>query len=181
MGRCCWSPCTSWVTSRSSSPRPWAFCAPTASTPTPWIFTPRAWTRTGWPRRRRSWSRCRCTPPGAGAGPERPAGYTEASRGCLHLCRHCPIPPVYNGRFFIVPRDIVLGDVRQQVQAGAEHITFGDPDFLNGPRHSLSILRALHEEFPTLTFDITCKIEHILRERPIWPEVSRLGVRFVVS
>src|SRR5713226_7393461 len=31
------------------------------------------------------------------------AGYVEASRGCLHHCRHCPIPPVYNGRFFVVP------------------------------------------------------------------------------
>ncbi len=116
-----------------------------------------------------------------GDGPERPAGYTEASRGCLHLCRHCPIPPVYGGRFFVVPKDIVLADVRQQVAAGAAHITFGDPDFLNGPRHSLALLRALHAEFPALTFDITCKVEHILRERALWPELGRLGVRFVVS
>jgi hypothetical protein len=116
-----------------------------------------------------------------GDGPERPAGYTEASRGCLHLCRHCPIPPVYNGRFFVVPQEIVLADVRQQVRAGAEHLTFGDPDFLNGPRHSLAILRALHAEFPALTFDITCKVEHILRERQRWPELASLGVRFVVS
>src|SRR2546423_1578796 len=28
-----------------------------------------------------------------------PAGYVEASRGCLHTCLHCPIPPVYDGRF----------------------------------------------------------------------------------
>lgn len=116
-----------------------------------------------------------------GDGPERLAGYTEASRGCLHLCRHCPIPPVYGGRFFIVPRDIVLADVRQQVAAGAEHLTFGDPDFLNGPRHSLGLLRALHAEFPALTFDVTCKVEHILREHALWPELARLGVRFVVS
>ena len=116
-----------------------------------------------------------------GDGTERPAGYTEASRGCLHLCRHCPIPPVYEGRFFVVPKELVLADVRQQVQAGAEHITFGDPDFLNGPRHSLAILRALHAEFPALTLDVTCKVEHILRERLIWPELAQLGVRFVVS
>ncbi len=30
----------------------------------------------------------------------------------------------------------------------ARHITFGDPDFLNGPGHSLAIARALHAEFP---------------------------------
>jgi radical SAM superfamily enzyme YgiQ (UPF0313 family) len=32
-------------------------------------------------------------------GEHRVAGYTEASRGCKHLCRHCPIVPVYNGVF----------------------------------------------------------------------------------
>src|SRR6185503_18855569 len=41
--------------------------------------------------------------------------YVEASRGCKHLCRHCPIPPVYGGRFFVVPVETVLADVRQQV------------------------------------------------------------------
>src|SRR6185503_13849168 len=57
------------------------------------------------------------------------AAYVEASRGCKHLCRHCPIPPVYGGRFFVVPVETVLADVRQQVAAGAGHVTFGDPDF----------------------------------------------------
>src|SRR5919201_5821258 len=71
-------------------------------------------------------------------------GYVEASRGCKHGCRHCPIPPVYGRRFFVVPREVVLADVRQQVGAGATHVTFGDPDFLNGPRHALAVARALH-------------------------------------
>jgi len=47
------------------------------------------------------------------------AGYTEASRGCKHLCRHCPIVPVYGGLFRVVQRDVVLEDVRHQVEAGA--------------------------------------------------------------
>ena len=33
------------------------------------------------------------------------------------------------GAFAIVQRDVVLEDIRQQVAAGAEHMTFGDPDF----------------------------------------------------
>ena len=41
-------------------------------------------------------------------GRSRAAGHVEASRGCLHHCRHCPIPPVYGGRFFVVPREVVL-------------------------------------------------------------------------
>ena len=49
-------------------------------------------------------------------GETRTVGYTEASRGCKHLCRHCPIVPVYNGAFRIVDRDVVLEDIRQQVE-----------------------------------------------------------------
>ena len=108
-------------------------------------------------------------------------GYVEASRGCKHGCRHCPIPPVYGRRFFVVPRDIVLADVRQQVTAGAAHITFGDPDFLNGPRHALAVARALHAEFPALTFDFTAKIEHLLAQREHLAELAALGALFVVS
>ncbi|MEK6220714.1 MAG: radical SAM protein, partial [Chloroflexota bacterium] len=75
-------------------------------------------------------------------------GYVEASRGCLHTCQHCPVVPIYNGRFFVVPFETVMADIRQQVLAGAKHITFGDPDFLNGPGHALKIIRQLHQEFP---------------------------------
>ena len=107
--------------------------------------------------------------------------YVETSRGCKHHCRHCPIPPVYGGRFFVVPVDVVLADVRQQVGAGATHVTFGDPDFLNGPAHALAVARALHAEFPTVTFDFTAKIEHLLRLRRHLPELAALGCLFIVS
>src|SRR5438874_1763861 len=110
-----------------------------------------------------------------------PAGYVEASRGCLHTCLHCPLTPVYGGRFFVVPRDVVLADIRAQVAAGARHITFGDPDFLNGPGHVLRILRAMRAEWPFLTFDATIKIEHVLERRELFPELAALGCAFVVS
>jgi radical SAM superfamily enzyme YgiQ (UPF0313 family) len=107
--------------------------------------------------------------------------YAEATRGCLHRCRHCPIPPVYGGRFFAVPRDVVLADVRQQVEAGARHVTFGDPDFLNGPTHALAVARALHAEWPDVTFDFTAKIEHLLRHRQHLPALREAGCLFIVS
>jgi radical SAM superfamily enzyme YgiQ (UPF0313 family) len=109
------------------------------------------------------------------------AGYVEASRGCLHRCRHCPIPPVYDGRFFVTPREVVLADIRQQVEAGAGHITFGDPDFLNGPGHALAVARGLHAEFPELTFDFTAKIEHLRSRRELLPLFAELGCLFIVS
>lgn len=110
-----------------------------------------------------------------------PAGYVEASRGCLHTCAHCPITPVYNGRFFVVPRTVVLEDIREQARAGVRHITFGDPDFLNGPGHSLKIVRAMHADMPWLTFDATIKVEHILERREVFAELAELGCAFVVS
>src|SRR6185312_3574554 len=90
------------------------------------------------------------------------AGYTETTRGCKHTCLHCPITPIYHGRFFAIPAKIVLADIHAQVLSGAaRHITFGDPDFWNGPTHAMRIIRALHQEFPDVTFDATIKIEHL--------------------
>jgi radical SAM superfamily enzyme YgiQ (UPF0313 family) len=114
-------------------------------------------------------------------GETRLAGAAESTRGCRHTCRHCPLTPIYRGRFFAVPVATVLADIRQQVAAGARHISFGDPDFLNGPTHALRVARALHAEFPAVTFDATIKIEHILKQRALFPELRALGCIFVVS
>ena len=114
-------------------------------------------------------------------GEVRTVGYTETTHGCKHLCTHCPIPPVYNGKFFPVQRETVLDEIQKQVAEGATHITFGDPDFLNGPMHGLRILRAMHATFPQLTFDFTTKIEHILKHRKHFPEFAELGCRFIIS
>jgi radical SAM superfamily enzyme YgiQ (UPF0313 family) len=109
------------------------------------------------------------------------AGYVESSRGCLHRCRHCPVVPIYNGRFRVVPLEIVLADIRQQALAGAKHITFGDPDFLNGPGHAMKITEAMHSEFPHVSFDFTTKVEHILENSELLPELRNRGAAFVVS
>jgi radical SAM superfamily enzyme YgiQ (UPF0313 family) len=116
-----------------------------------------------------------------GAGPERLAGYAEATRGCKHRCRHCPIPAVYGGRFVAVPAEVVLLDVAAQVAAGVSHVTFGDPDFLNGPGHALRIARALHARFPALTFDFTAKVEHLVAAPGVVRELATLGAIFVTS
>jgi radical SAM superfamily enzyme YgiQ (UPF0313 family) len=114
-------------------------------------------------------------------GAHKTSGYTEASRGCKHLCRHCPIVPVYKGQFRIVPQEIILADIRQQVAAGAEHITFGDPDFFNGITHAARIVEALHAEHPHLTYDVTIKVEHLLRHADALPALARTGCLFLTS
>jgi len=111
----------------------------------------------------------------------RTVGYTEASRGCKHLCRHCPVVPVYGGRFFVVPRDVVIEDISQQVVGGAEHITFGDPDFFNGVGHAIRLVEELHGQFPDLTYDVTIKVEHLLKHTHHLETLARTGCLFVTT
>jgi hypothetical protein len=114
-------------------------------------------------------------------GTRRVVGYTEASRGCKHLCRHCPVVPIYNGQFRIVPPDVVLADIAAQVAAGARHITFGDPDFFNGPTHAMRIVDGLHAAHAGVSYDVTIKVEHLLRHRALLPRLAESGCMFVTS
>ena len=108
-------------------------------------------------------------------------GFTETTRGCKHLCRHCPVVPVYNGRFYAIPVDIVLADIRQQLAQGAQHISFGDPDFLNGPLHAKRVIEAMHEEFPSLTYDAVIKIEHLIKYPDFLPFLRDTGCILVTT
>jgi radical SAM superfamily enzyme YgiQ (UPF0313 family) len=115
-------------------------------------------------------------------GPERRVvGYTEASRGCKHHCRHCPIVPVYNGRFRVVSPDVVIEDVRAQVAVGATHITFGDPDFFNGIKHARDVIERFGREFPGVSYDVTIKVEHLLKHADALPVLRDTGCAFVTS
>jgi radical SAM superfamily enzyme YgiQ (UPF0313 family) len=114
-------------------------------------------------------------------GSRRIVGATDTTRGCKHRCRHCPIVPVYDGQFRVVPIDVVLADLEQQVAAGVQHITFGDPDFLNGPTHARRIVEALHQRYPALTYDVTIKVEHLLKHRELLPVLAHTGCLFVTS
>ena len=114
-------------------------------------------------------------------GTRRVVGNTEATRGCKHLCRHCPIVPVYRGTFRAVPVDVVIDDVRAQVASGARHISFGDPDFFNGPTHARRVLERFARECSGITFDVTIKIEHLLTQSDLLPLLRDSGCLFVTS
>ncbi|WP_409529411.1 CUAEP/CCAEP-tail radical SAM (seleno)protein [Thiobacillus sp.] len=114
-------------------------------------------------------------------GTQKITGFAEASRGCKHLCRHCPVVSVYEGKFRIVPVETVIADIAQQVGVGAQHISFGDPDFLNGPTHALKVAEALHARFPDLSWDATIKIEHLLNHAELLPRLHQCGLLFIVT
>ena len=114
-------------------------------------------------------------------GTRRVVGYTEASRGCKHLCRHCPIVPVYGGQFRVVPVEVTLADIAAQVERGAQHITFGDPDFFNGPTHARRLVESLAARFPGLGYDVTIKVEHLRSHADLLPVLRDTGCLFVIS
>ena len=114
-------------------------------------------------------------------GSRKIVGSTDATRGCKHRCRHCPIVPVYDGQFRVVSVETVMADIRAQVAQGATHITFGDPDFFNGPTHARRIVELLHHEYPSLTYDAIIKVEHLLKHRDLLPLLAGTGSLFVTS
>jgi hypothetical protein len=114
-------------------------------------------------------------------GTRRVVGSTEASRGCKHSCRHCPVVPVYEGQFRIVQPDVVLADIGSQIAAGAQHVTFGDPDFFNGPTHAMRVVNAVHAAFPAVSYDVTIKIEHLLKYQHLLPALRDTGCLFITS
>ena len=108
-------------------------------------------------------------------------GFVEASRGCKHLCRHCPVVPVYEGKFRIIPQSVVMEDIGQQISAGAEHISFGDPDFLNGPTHARRVIEQMTEQYPDITWDATIKVEHLLKNSELMSVFAKQRCLFVTS
>ena len=116
-----------------------------------------------------------------GDGSTKIVGYTEASRGCKHKCRHCPVVPVYKGRFRIIESGAVIADCQQQIAQGAEHISFGDPDFFNGPTHAIRVIMALNQESPHITYDATIKIEHLLAHEELLPLLKKTGCLFITT
>ncbi len=114
-------------------------------------------------------------------GQDKTSGYLETTVGCRHRCRHCPVVPIWDGRIAINDAPAVLQDAKNQIAAGAAHLSFGDPDFLNAPRHTLGILKEIHRHDPTVTFDFTTKISEIVAHPDIWGELYEQGLIFVIS
>ncbi len=109
------------------------------------------------------------------------AGSVETTYGCKHSCTHCPIPITFNGSFKTFSIEKIVNDVSNQVDSGAQHISFNDPDFLNGPVHALKVLEALNSKFPSITYDATIKVEHIIKYQKYFMQLSSLNMIFVIS
>ena len=109
------------------------------------------------------------------------AGSVETTYGCKHSCTHCPVPISFNGSFKTYSLEKIVSDVENQVKQGAKHISFNDPDFFNGPIHALKILESLNEKFPSITYDSTIKVEHIIKYKKYFKELSSLNMVFVIS
>ena len=70
---------------------------------------------------------------------------------------------------------------RSSSTLGATHLNFGDPDFLNAPGTRAGSWRPCTTPSPSLTFDCTVKVEHVLRYDDVWADFAAQGCLFVVS
>jgi radical SAM superfamily enzyme YgiQ (UPF0313 family) len=108
-------------------------------------------------------------------------GNVEATRGCIHKCTHCPIPPVYDGKLTIIPADVVLQDIDNLVAMGARNISFIDPDFLNAPKHSIEIVQRMNQKYPFLTYDFTAKVSHLRKHQSHVEVLARYGLTYILT
>ena len=60
-------------------------------------------------------------------------------------------------------------------------MTFGDPDFFNGIRHADDVVRGFAREFPDVTYDVTIKVEHLLRHAEMLGVLRETGCAFVTT
>ncbi|WP_034341739.1 arsinothricin biosynthesis radical SAM protein ArsL [Deinococcus misasensis] len=114
-------------------------------------------------------------------GAEQVVGSTEMARGCHHKCMYCSVYAAYDGKVGLIPLEVVVEDVQNLMKMGMTHLTFIDADWFNAKHHGIQILRELHSRFPSLTYDITTRVDHILENEHLIPELETLGVRIITS
>jgi radical SAM superfamily enzyme YgiQ (UPF0313 family) len=114
-------------------------------------------------------------------GEKQIVGGVEGTRGCHHKCTYCSVYAAYKGKIIIVPGDLIERDVEALVAQGMTHLTFTDADFFNAKKHNLKLMRKLHDEFPSLTYDFTTRVDHILENKEIIKEMVQLGLAFITT
>src|SRR5204862_304025 len=60
-------------------------------------------------------------------------------------------------------------------------ITFRAPAFRNGRGDALAAARQLHAGLPSVTFDFTAKVDHLLKQRARLPDLADLGCAFIIT
>ncbi len=83
-------------------------------------------------------------------GETRTVGYTGSQlRGCKHHCRHCPIVPGFTTAHFGLSIATWYWKIfANRLRLGRNTLPSAILSFFNGPAHALTIVEALHCEFP---------------------------------
>jgi len=77
-----------------------------------------------------------------------------SEQGLQHMCRHCPIVPVYDGQFRVVQQEIVMADVDQFDRRGRGTHPFAIPiSSMNEAR--VAIFNGPSSRHPDVTYDVT--------------------------
>ena len=108
-------------------------------------------------------------------------GNVETMRGCAHPCTYCSVFGAYERHVVKIPEEIVLEDIAYTVNAGATHITFVDADFFSTGKRGLAIVESMVERYPGISFDITARLDDIIRYKTIVERFKEVGCKEVTS
>lgn len=108
-------------------------------------------------------------------------GNIETMRGCAHGCTYCSVFAAYQKRVVKIPDEIILKDIDYVVQKGAEHITFIDADFFSTGKKGVRLIKQMHQKYPKLTFDITLRLDDVVRYREFFPALKKYGCIEITS
>jgi radical SAM superfamily enzyme YgiQ (UPF0313 family)/N-acetylglutamate synthase-like GNAT family acetyltransferase/2-polyprenyl-3-methyl-5-hydroxy-6-metoxy-1,4-benzoquinol methylase len=102
-------------------------------------------------------------------------GNIETTRGCHHKCKFCSVYATSGTKVKFAKPGVIMADADQLVQAGVEHITFVDAEFINDIKFSLSVVKQIHQKYPHLTYDFTTRIDHVVENEAAIPDFKQTG------
>jgi radical SAM superfamily enzyme YgiQ (UPF0313 family) len=108
-------------------------------------------------------------------------GNVEASRGCRFSCSYCSVFAAHHNKVVIQPLEVVIADIDQLVEMGAEHICFVDAEFQNATKHAISIVAEMHARHPKLSFDFTSRADLLAQDPDRLEMFVKCGARFVTT
>ena len=105
----------------------------------------------------------------------RTLGNVETMRGCAHPCAYCSVFAAYERTVIKIPEEVILADIDAVVEMGAEHITFIDADFFSTGKRGHGVVQQMKARHPDLTFDITARLDDVIRHQTLLGSFRQLG------
>jgi hopanoid C-3 methylase len=115
-------------------------------------------------------------------GPRGLVGNIEMSRGCHHKCTYCSVYGAYDGGVAAYEVEPVVADALALAAEGVRHFLVIDAEFFNSRTTGEAVMRRVREELgSSVTFELTTRVDHVLRYTGELERLVELGLVAVTS